>query len=132
VKTALGKETLVWFGAEGGSAYRENPLPLAMLPEGNLYRDRALAALRAKRRDLRIACVSESIAGLHAMTAADNAVTVLSSRVTMPGMRRLGPREGLPTLRGVELVLWQRRPGLSDAALRLARHIDITIGQDRT
>lgn len=132
VKTALGKETLAWFGAAGGSAYREDPLPLAMLPEGNLYRDRALSALRARRRDMRIACISESIAGLHAMTAADNAVTVLSARVSLPGVRLLGPRDGLPPLRGVDLVLWQRRPGLSDAAQRLARHIIIVTGRDWT
>jgi hypothetical protein len=81
---------------------------------------------------LRIACISESIAGLHAMTAADNAVTVLSSRVSLPGLRKLGPRDGLPTLRGVDLVLWQRKPGLSDAAQRLARHIIIVTGGNRT
>lgn len=132
VKTTLGREALAWFGATGGAAHRENPLPLAMLPEGNLYRDRALAALRAGKRGLRIACISESIAGLHAMTAADNAVTVLSSRVSLPGLRKLDPRDGLPTLRGVDLVLWQRRPGLSDAAQRLARHIVIVTGRDRS
>lgn len=129
IKTPLGKEALSWFGAANGSAYREEPLPLAMLPEGNLYRDRAIAALRKKRRDLRIACISESIAGLHAMTAADNAVTVLSSRVVLPGVRVLRPREGFPTLPGVDLVLWQRQPGLSAAAQRLARHILGVIGR---
>lgn len=42
-----GGTCAVW--RHGGAAHRENPLPLAMLPEGNLYWDRALARHPVRR-----------------------------------------------------------------------------------
>ena len=123
VRSRIGHEPLAWFGATKGGAWRERELPLAMLPEGNLYRNRALAALRRLKRPFRIACISESIAGLQAMAAGDNAVTVLSARVDIPGLRTLGRGEDLPPLPSVDLVLWHRSPGESQARDQLASHI---------
>lgn len=117
------REQLVWLGAEGGSAHETNPIPLAMLPEGNLYRDYAIDALNRLRRSWRIACVSESIAGMQAMALADAAVIVLAESVVVPGLRRLGTREGLPALPSVELVLWRGMSATAPAAEHLASHI---------
>jgi DNA-binding transcriptional LysR family regulator len=94
-----------------------------MLPEGNLYRDYALAALDNAKRPWRVACVSESIAGLEAMALADAAVIVLARSVKVDGLRPLGSEDGLPPIRGVRLVLWQRTPGASPATDHLAAHI---------
>jgi DNA-binding transcriptional LysR family regulator len=104
-------------------AHRATPLPLGMLPEGNLYRDYALAALQRANRAWRIACVSESIAGLAAMALADAAVIVLARSVRVDGLRMLGPEDGLPPIRNVRLVLWQRMPGASAATDHLFAHI---------
>ncbi len=123
VGTVLRPEALVWLGAEGGTAYRADPIPLAMLPDGNLYRDFALAALDRIGRRWRIACISESIAGLQAMALADAAVCVLAQSVRTPGLVTLPPSDGLPPLEGVDLVLWERHPGASPAADHLAAHI---------
>lgn len=120
---AVRREPLVWLGAEAGSAWEMRQLPLGMLPEGNLYRDYALAALDRLARPWRIACVSESIAGLQAMALADAAVIVLGESVAVPGLRRLGSREGLPALPSVELVLWRATNAASPACEQLARHI---------
>ncbi|WP_210025744.1 LysR substrate-binding domain-containing protein [Methylobacterium sp. PvR107] len=127
--TLLRREHLVWLGADGGTAHRRDPMPIAMLPEGNLYRDHALAALDRKGIAWRIACVSESIAGLQAMALADAAVIVLAKSVDVAGLRQLGRADGLPQMPVVDLMLWQRRPGRSSAADHLASHIARDLGE---
>jgi len=126
--TVLRKEPLVWLGAISGTVFNEETLPLALLPEGNLYRDYALQALNNAGRPWRIACVSESIAGMEAMALADAAVIVLAESVKVSGLRRLGEQDGLPPLPPVELVLWSRESGVSPAADHLAAHIARDIG----
>ncbi len=121
--TILRPEPLVWLGAENGSAHKETPIPLAMLPDGNLYRDYALSMLNEHGLAWRIACVSESIAGLQAMALADAAVCVLAQSVSTPGLVRLSLSDGMPLLPTVDLILWQRQPGTSRAADHLAAHI---------
>jgi len=119
----LRAEPLVWLGAVGGVAYQADPLPIATLPDGNLYRDYALAALDKVGRRWRIACISESLAGLQAMALADAAICVLAQSVHTPGLTELGTGDGLPALEGVDLALWQLHPGNSPAADHLAAHI---------
>ncbi len=126
--TIVRKEPLAWLGAEDGTVHETDPLPLGMLPENNLYRDYAIAALNRIRRPWRIACVSESIAGLQAMALADASVIVLGESVSVHGLRRLGARDGLPPLPPVELVLWRANAAVSQAARELARHIEEDLG----
>jgi DNA-binding transcriptional LysR family regulator len=121
--TLLRRERLVWLGAEGGSAHRRDPLPVAMLPDGNRYRRLALSALDAQHREWRIACVSESIAGLQAMALSDVAVIVLGQSVEVRGLRQFDQSDGLPPLPEVELALWHRQHGWSAAADHLASYI---------
>ncbi|GLK79179.1 LysR substrate-binding domain-containing protein [Methylopila turkensis] len=134
--TRLRSEGLVWLGAVDGDAHRRSPVPVAMLPEGNLYRDLALAALNEAGVAWRIACVSESIAGLQAMALADAAVTVLSESAHAAGLERVATdselrnrlESGLPALPDVDIMLWQRTHGLSQAAQHFARHIELGVG----
>lgn len=119
----LGEERLAWFGAEKGVAWRKQPLPLAMLPGGNVYRDIATAALEKDLRSYLVKGTSNSIAGLHAMTASDLCVTVLSSRINLPGVVELGPREGLPLLQPINLLLWNSSKQASKATQLLSEHI---------
>jgi DNA-binding transcriptional LysR family regulator len=119
-------EPLVWIGAIGGSAHLRTPLPLAMLPEGNLYRDHALGSLAKVGKAWQIACTSESVAGLAAMALADAAVTVLARSSLPAGLQELSERDcspPLPPLSPVRLVLWNRLPGASAAVDKLAHHI---------
>lgn len=117
------REQLVWLGAEGGRAHEMAPIPLGMLPDGNLYRDYAIDALNRIRRPWRISCVSESIAGMQAMALADAAVIVLGECANMPGLRRLSSREGMPPLPIVDLVLWRGVSARFPAAEHLAAHL---------
>ncbi len=132
VGTLLRRERLVWMGRPEGSAWRRRPLPLAMLPEGNLYRDHALAALQAAGIPWSITCQSESIAGLQAMALADAAVTVLGESVQVPELAAAAEEHGLPGLPQVALVLWVRQPGADAAVDRLAEHIAEALRHDRT
>lgn len=134
--TRLRSERLVWLGAVDGDAYRRSPVPLAMLPDGNLYRDLALAALNEAGVAWRIACVSESIAGLQAMALADAAVTVLSASAHADGLEHVASdsalrpelKSGLPALPEVDIMLWRRTQGLSEASQHFARHIELGVG----
>eukprot|EP01035_Chromulina_nebulosa_P062427 gene62427-85378_t len=60
------QEQLVWLTGDHSDAHLETPVPLALLPPGNIYRDHAIDALESAQHRWRIACVSESVSGLQA------------------------------------------------------------------
>ncbi|MBR1121021.1 LysR family transcriptional regulator [Bradyrhizobium lablabi] len=122
----LRTEPLVWQGAKGGSASRQETLPLALLSEGNLHRDLALNSLHQAGRPWRITCTSDSISGLQAVALSDSAIIVTAQSVQTEGLEILGDRSGLPPLPAVELMLWRRRSDVSVAAKRLAEEIERT------
>lgn len=102
----IRSERLHFVTGKNSDAHRRTPLPLAMLPAGNLYRDNALHALEAHGRTWRIACESESIAGLLAAVHAGLAVTVLTRPAVWPGLKICSGFDGVPTLPNVDLVLY--------------------------
>jgi len=112
----VGQEQLVWMVGEKSSAHLETPAPLALLPEGNIYRDHAIAALERIRRRWRIACQSESVGGLQAAAFAGMAVTVLGRSALVANMRELTPAEGFPALPKVDLLLYRSHAATSKAA----------------
>ncbi len=122
----VAQETLVWVTGESSSIHRENPVPLAMLPPGNIFRDHGLAALESIGRTWRLACISESIGGLQAAVFAGIAVSVVGKSSVLPGMRELGRSESFPTLPKVDLVLYRsaRRPNPAAEAMAefIVRH----------
>ena len=103
----VAQEALVWVAAESSSVHLANPVPLAMLPPGNIFRDHGLAALETIGRTWRFACVSESLGGLQAAVFAGIAVSVVAESSVLPGMRILGRRESFPPLPKVDLVLYR-------------------------
>jgi len=129
--TLLRRERLVWMGRSDGAACHRRPLELAVLPEGNLYRDHALHALDRAGIRWRIACESESLAGLQAVALADAAVTVLAQSVSVPDLEDVTVSAALPLLADVPLVLWLRSPGRSDAVDQLAAHVTDAIGRSQ-
>ena len=94
-------------------------MPLALLPPGNIYRDYAIEALERADLRWRVACVSESVGGLQAAAFAGMAVTVLGRSALVPAMREIGPKEGLPPLPKVELLLYKSSGATSKAATAL-------------
>jgi DNA-binding transcriptional LysR family regulator len=104
------QEQLIWIMGEGQLLHLANPVPLALLPPGNIYRDYAIECLERAGRKWRIACVSENVGGLQAAVFAGMAVTVLGKSALVHGMRQIGVREYFPPLPKVDLLLY-RAPG---------------------
>jgi len=112
----VGEEQLVWMVGEDSDAHRASPVPLALLPPGNIYREHAIEGLEKMGRTWRIACVSESVAGLQAAVFAGMAVTVLGRSALVAGMREVGVSDYFPPLPKVDLLLY-RAAGRNLAAI---------------
>ena len=119
----IRREPLVWVSGQGHAAYNENPVPLALLPRGNLYRDAAIEALDRIGRPWRLACVSESISGLQAAVFSGFAVSVVAKSALVAGMRVIGRPESFPDLPEVDVVMHRSAGRSSPAADRLADFI---------
>ena len=81
------QEQLVWIVGEDSQAHLEEPVRLALLPPGNIYREHAIEHIERAGHKWQIACVSESMGGLQAAVFAGMAVTVLCRSALVPGMR---------------------------------------------
>jgi DNA-binding transcriptional LysR family regulator len=113
------RERLVWVGLEGGSAFAQHPLPLALAEEGCAWRAIAISALEASGVRFRVAYNSENTAGQEAALLADLAVSAMPASLVRAPLVVLGEREGLPRLGRYEISLViGERP--SEAAARLA------------
>ena len=112
----VGQEQLIWMTGTDSEAHNSSPVPLALLPPGNIYREHAIEGLERMGRTWRIACVSESVAGLQAAVFAGMAVTVLGRSALVPGMREIGISEYFPPLPAVDLLLY-RAAGRNLAAI---------------
>ncbi len=124
------QEQLCWITGDRSQAQLEHPLPLALLPPGNIYRDHAIDRLDQAGRSWRIACVSESVSGLQAAVFAGMAITVLGRSALVPGMREILPDETLPALPKVDLLLYKAPAALSDAANALHDYLAHYLGLD--
>lgn len=113
------REQLIWMTGEQSNAHQERPVPLALLPEGNIYREHAITALEQARLRWRISCVSENVGGLQAAAFSGMAVTVLGRSALVSAMREIGADEGLPPLPQVELLLYKSTSATSKAATAL-------------
>lgn len=121
-------EPLVWVAGESGEPERRKPLPLAVLPQGSVYRHHALEALGAAGLQWSIRSVCDSIAGLQAAVLAGLAVSVFPRCAVTPGVRCLDESDGLPKLPSIELVMHRKHDGVSDAAEQLAQYIAHQLG----
>ncbi|WJR75892.1 LysR substrate-binding domain-containing protein [Bradyrhizobium sp. NP1] len=123
------REPLVWVAASGGSPELRKPLPLAVLPQGSVYRQIALEALGSAGLQWSIRSVSDSIAGLQAAVFAGLAVSVFPHCAIGANVRCLNEDDGLPKLPSIELVMHRRSHGISEAAEQLAQYITREIGR---
>jgi DNA-binding transcriptional LysR family regulator len=110
------QEQLIWMMAEQSRAHQETPVPLALLPPGNIYRDHAIDQLERAGRRWRIVCISESVSGLQAAVFAGMAVTVLGRSALVPGMLEITECTGFPRLPKVDLLLY-KAPGAASPAV---------------
>jgi len=118
----LRREQAVWATAVSQSVESQDPLPVALYPQGCLFRQWATEALDASGRAWRLAFVSHSLAAVESIAAQGLAVTVVKSGTFPPRLRALSERDGMPRLPGADIRL-HRAAGLSRAAGLLGDHI---------
>ena len=119
----LWSESIVWAGSEEQLVHEEDPLPLALFPQGCVLRARALRALDTSGRRWRIAYCSPSLAAVQAAVLAGLGVAVLGASTLLPRMRALGPDEQFPPLPSSEIELHTAPGEPSEVATRLSEHI---------
>ncbi|MDI5889596.1 LysR family transcriptional regulator [Halomonas rhizosphaerae] len=112
----LGWEPMVWVVAESVSPADWATLPLALNPEGCIFRAHALSALGREERRWEVHYSSQSPTGINLPVQAGLAMTVKTPRSVPEGCRIVGEAEGLPPLGQVEIEL-HRRPGHTSEAL---------------
>lgn len=114
----LRRERLVWAGSRQHFAHEQDPLPLALFPEGCVFRAHALAALDAQAKPWRVAYSSQSFAGGKIAVSGGLALTVVAQSMVPPEWRILGLEEQLPRLPEIEIAL-HRAPGTLPMAAAL-------------
>jgi len=103
-------EAVVWVASPDFDARRDRPLPLAMLPQGCMFRDRALAALARAGIASEVVYTSPSLMGIAAAAQAGFAMSVLGRTGLPDGLVELG---GLPPLGTAEMCLFGDAAGQS-------------------
>ncbi|HTW29132.1 MAG TPA: LysR substrate-binding domain-containing protein [Acetobacteraceae bacterium] len=117
-------EQLVWATGEGSVAHEAVPVPLALLPPGNIFRDHAIDVLEQAGRPWRIVCISDSFSGLAAAVVSGTAVTVVGQAALTAGMRAIEVGPLFPALPRVELLLYRSSTATSPAAAALHDYLE--------
>jgi DNA-binding transcriptional LysR family regulator len=122
----LRREQAVWAASPSHPIETSDPLPLALYPQGCLFRKWAIDALDDARRRWRLAFISHSLTAVESIAAQGLAVTVVKSGTFPAKLRRLSERQGLPALPAGDIRLHRARR-LSPAAALLADHLAAAI-----
>jgi DNA-binding transcriptional LysR family regulator len=114
----LRREPLVWVAAPGTATYRQDPLPLAMSPEGLCaFRAVVTARLDAMGRRWRTAYESQAFATQRIPVSAGLAVAATLPSLIGPDLEILDPdTAGLPELPTMDIRLY-RSPGRASEAV---------------
>ena len=118
----LRREQAVWAAGASQAVEEQEPLPVALYPQGCLFRKWAIEALDAAKRPWRLAFVSHSLAAVESVAAQGLAVTVVKAGTFPPRLRPLSDRDGMPRLPAADICL-HRAANLSHAGTLLADHL---------
>lgn len=111
----LGREPMVWVMRKGCSFDQWDKLPLALNPDGCIFRAHALAALSRARLRWNLCYTSPSPTGVNVAVQSGLALTVKTPRSVPAGCRAVEAAEGLPALGHVDVEL-HRAPGRTTEA----------------
>lgn len=103
--TFLRHEQAVWAVGATRSALAQQPLPVALYPQGCLFRQWATTELDRAGLRWRLAFVSHSLGAVEAVAAQGLAVTVVKAGTCPPTLRMLKPEDGLPPLPKADIRL---------------------------
>ena len=85
----LRREQAIWATSTSQAVEQQEPLPVALYPQGCLFRKWAIEALDAAKRPWRLAFVSHSLAAVESVVAQGLAVTVVKTGTFPPRLRPL-------------------------------------------
>jgi len=125
----LRHEQAVWAASPHHSVEAQDPLPVALYPQGCLFRKWAMEALDSAKRRWRLAFVSHGLAAAEAIAAEGLAVTVVKAGTFPARLRPLGESDGLPPLPTADICL-HRAAKLSRAATLLGDHLRQMIARE--
>ncbi|MGG5888675.1 LysR substrate-binding domain-containing protein [Falsiroseomonas sp. HC035] len=120
-------EPVVWAASPDWVAPEGRPLPLALLPEGCMFRERALRALARAGLPFEAVFTCDSLLGLAAAAQAGFALTVLGRSGFPDGLREVA---GLPELGVVEMAVFGDAEGRSQVVAPLVGFIRETLGRE--
>ncbi|WP_312496296.1 LysR family transcriptional regulator [Pseudomonas cremoris] len=118
-------ETLVWVCGQGQDLQVET-LPLALFPQGCIYRQRAIRTLDKARRSWRVAFGSHSLTGIQAAVASGLGISILPMSAVLPSHRIC---HELPPVPPSELALISGAQPLSATHRDLIECLRAEIGQ---
>ena len=121
-------EPVVWAASPNGPQELRRPFPLALLPQGSVYRQIAIDALNTAELPWTLRSICDSFAGLQAAVLSGIAVSAFPRCTITPNIRVLNKGDGLPELPSIEMVLHRKEQGISEAAEQLARYIARELG----
>lgn len=124
----LRRERLVWTGSRHRQLHEDMPLPLALYPEGCVFRAHALAALDAHAIPWRIAYTSQSFAAGKLSVSGGLALTVMAQSMVPQDWRTFDKSDGLPPLPEFELALHKASGKLPKAAMLLESQLIESVG----
>ncbi|MGX9142628.1 LysR substrate-binding domain-containing protein [Mesorhizobium sp. 128a] len=120
-------ETLAWVAGPSGTLDAD-PLPLAMFPQGCIYRQRATRAIEATGRMWRIAYTSQGLIGVQAAVASGLGISLLPVDAVLPEHRLLRAADGFAEQPPSELALIAPSQRLDAPARELAAFLVANIG----
>jgi DNA-binding transcriptional LysR family regulator len=124
----LRQEKLTWAASASYSADDIGPLPVALYPEGCLFRKWGINALEGVKRNWRLAFVSQNHAAVTSIAAQGLAVTIVMERSLACNLRPLSEKDGMATLPNADIRL-HRSINLSWASALLADHLAASLRQ---
>lgn len=124
----LRREQAVWATGASHPVEELDPLPVALYPQGCLFRKWAIEALDSAKRPWRLAFVSHSLGVVEAIAAQGLAVTVVKAGTFPSRLRPLSDHDGMPCLPAADICL-HRASNLSRAASLLADHLASAISK---
>ena len=101
----LSRTKVVWATAPNSQTHLQRPLPIAVNPEGAVFRRWATNSLDRAGIPWRVAYTSSTGAGVESAVRAGLAVAVFSEITISKRLKILGPRDGMPPLPEAEVWL---------------------------
>lgn len=122
-------EPLCWVVGPGSEAHLQTPLPIACGHKHCCWRINAEAALRDANVNYRVAYTSSNAPAITSAVTAGLAVGVMAESSMAPGMRKLGPDDGLPPLPPIEIAICRAANAYGGIYSALVAHIKSELSQ---